>query len=371
MNKKSLLATILVSTTVLGGLVLPLSKLDAHAATTVNNVSLKANHKLNESIYDNIIKTTTYDADKEQISLELTHQLSDSEGVIIRKDTPSGNSVGAAAYGDNKIEIDYKKIENGHDYYIQYINGTNNNTEIIKNATFTDLVKEKEYLSLNKITADDTKFTGKTLPNSEVAISILADEELVYSTRADSKGDFSVDVKKTLPGRQVIVKTTGKYDSIINSSFIQIGNTPIDNWFYNPDFKDNSKGWFTEGTKQTITSQDGYANFANNWNNSMGAIQNVEGRKYALYTITMDIKINEFIENENKEIYMGSVIPGGGYDPSFSERTSLSEDSLGKWQTVTFSKVYTTDFPTTYLGFTIYGVKNMDVRNVSYERFER
>ncbi|ASN13622.1 MULTISPECIES: Ig-like domain-containing protein [Latilactobacillus] len=378
MNKKGLLTTVLVSTTILGGAILPFPLISANAAVASNRDTLenKATVKQlsTDSLYQKVVTGTTFDHADSQIILKLTHVLTGAEAVIIREDSPTGNAVGVGEIDNDKVTIEYNEIKNGHDYYIQYINGGTgfNKTEIIENTEFMNYINNKEFMTLNTVTSDDTQVTGQTLPGSDVAISVLSDDEYTYETKADEQGHFKLTIDKVLPGRQILAKTTGQYDSVNQSIFVQVGKEPVENWFYNPNFQEGDKGWFRWGSDSILTPKDGYANFISTGSyGKVGATQSVEARYGSLYNITMDIRVNEFNNEDYHEVYMGEVIPGGGINPEFSNVTKLAAGSEGKWQTITFTQPYFGMGRTATLGFTIWGVKDVDIKNVSYTRIDR
>lgn len=377
MNKKGLLTTALVSTTLLSGLISPTTLVMASTITSATSIGVEAapttKKQLGENIYDQVINNTSFNQNKGLIVLELTHKLTDYEAIMIREDTPTGESVGYGVTGNQQFTIDYRKLKNNHKYYIQYIDASRNinETELITNSQFMEYIDKKEYLEVNKITSDNKEISGKTLPGSDVLVWSLTDEEHWYQTKADKKGNFKVTIERILPGRQVIVQSTGKYDSVDEKLFVQVGKDQVDNWFYNPTFSNNAKGWDTWGSDTITTPKDGYTNFVSVDDKKIGAIQNVEGRYSSLYRMTMDIRINKFNDEEFKEIYLGGVSAGGGFNPSFSNVTTIDDNSVGTWQTISFAQPYFGSDPLTNLGFTIWGVTDVDVKNINYTRIDR
>lgn len=235
-------------------------------------------------------------------------------------------------------------------------------------ATFKATVHS---LTVDKVTSDDKEMSGKTLPGSDVLAWTLTDGEHAYRTKADEKGNFKITIDKILPGRQVKVITTGKYDSVDEELFVQVGKKQVDNWFYNPTFGDNAKGWDTWGSDTVAVPKDDYTNLVSVDNKKIGATQNIEGHYSSLYKMTMDIRVNKFNDEEFKEIYLGEVGAGGGFNPSFSNVTALNDDEVGVWQTVTFTQPYFGSGPLINFGFTIWGVDDVDIKNVSYTRIDR
>lgn len=377
MNKKGLLTTALVSTTLLSGLISPTTLVMASPTTSTNNIGRKTvpttKPQLGENIYDQVIKNTTFDQSEGLLVLELTRNLTDYEAIMIREDTPTGESVGYGMTGKNHFSIEYSKLKYNHKYYIQYIDTRSNinEVELITNSQFTEYTNEKEYLKVDTITSDTKVVSGKTSPSSDVIVWTLTDDEYLYETKADEKGNFKIAIDKILPGRPVKVQSTGKYDSVTEDLFVQVGKEPVDNWFYNPTFSNNAKGWDTWGSDTITTPKDGYTNFVSVDNKKIGAIQSIEGHYGSLYKMTMDIRVNKFNSEEYKEIYLGSVLPGGGINPSFSNVTPLSDDSVGVWQTVSFTQPYFSNVSLTNFGFTIWGVNDADIKNISYTRIDR
>lgn len=331
---------------------------------------------LKTTLFDQMIKEVAFDQNQEKLILTVTKNISEQESLLIREHSATGNAVGIVVNGSEQLIIDYAKLERNQEYFLDYYFPAQGIHEVekITNEVFLQYVRDKNSLAVAPITSDSEKVKGNTAPFAKVLVDILADEEIVREIDADENGDFEVDIPKILPGRLAVIESIGKNDTLRETVFIKLGEQEVTNWFYNPTFENNLKGWDTYGaTNQVVTHSNGLANFVDKGSlmSGLGAIQMINLEYGSLYKMNMKIRVNEFKEGTNgefKEIYLGSVIPGGGIDPSFSERVDLT-DKKGEWVEVVFEAPYFGNSMYSSMGFNVWGVKNMDIAAISLEVF--
>ncbi|WP_207696254.1 hypothetical protein DOK67_0001680 [Enterococcus sp. DIV0212c] len=339
-----------------------------------SNSVLVENKKNN--LFDKFVNKLSFSSEENELILELNQEVTGYESLILREDSPSGNGVGVVGDDRNRMFIDYSELRNGHKYYLEYTfpNEGIKEVEEVTNSEFVDYINKKSFLDLHSITSDDQFIIGKTNPNTKVIVEILSDDDYNYPTESDENGEFSVSVPKTLPGRRVFVKSYGVYDESLANAYVTKGVEEVSNWFYNPTFLNNGKGWNMYGSATTITPEEDFTNFISTTSNGkIGANQLVEGKYGTYYTVSMDIKVNKFkegVEGEHRNIYLGNVLPGGAINPGFSSRIDIT-DAKDQWKTVKFASPFYGNGTSLELGFTIWGVDNVDIRNVYYDRFDR
>ena len=180
----------------------------------------------------------------------------------------------------------------------------------------------------------------------------------------ETTGEFKFTLPYGFKGNRILYVTgTGRYGEKAIAETKIISASTDENLFYNPEMKYNADMWFDTGVDQHVAYYPEYTNFSlNQANGHLGLHQSMTLEKGRTYTLSFEAKANEFFSSPSNlnQIQFGMTTAGAA---GIGEN-SMVTPALDVWELHSYTFVYAFDFDLVPVGFSTWGIKNMDIRNM-------